>query len=59
MARKTVTFTVEFELPHGASMVDCVDYIETALKSECGIRHPDDPMHDFNRKSVKVVGRQR
>ena len=52
---KTVAFHVEFELPKGASVADCVEYIETAMKSECGQRDPDrDPMFGFNRLSLDV-----
>lgn len=55
MARKTVAFHVEFELPAGATVAECVEYIESALKTECGFRHPEnDPMHDFNRASIEV-----
>lgn len=49
------TFLVEFELPSGASVPDAIDYIESALQSECGFRDPkSDPMFNFKRESVKV-----
>lgn len=53
--KPTVTFRIEFELPSGATKADCVEYIETALKAECGSRDPDtDPMFNFNRQSLVV-----
>lgn len=54
MARRTVAFHVEFELPPGATVRGAVDYIESALQTECGMRPPEDPMREFNRLSVEV-----
>lgn len=52
---RIVAFHVEFELPSGASVADCVDYIESALLTECGMRNPDrDPMARFNRQSIEI-----
>lgn len=49
-----VLFQGEFLLPDGADAADCVEYIVSALKSECGARMPEDPMSEFNRSSIHV-----
>lgn len=46
-------FTVEFELPSGASKIDATSYIYSALMS--GVRSsPDDPMFSLNRLTIRV-----
>jgi hypothetical protein len=53
-ASRIVAFHVEFRLPEGASVADAVEYIETALAAERGIRRPEDPMSRFDRLSLDV-----
>ena len=54
MSTKIIAFHVEFRLPCGATIADAMEYIEAALKTECGMRHPEDPMHDFDRDSIDI-----
>ena len=49
-------YVVELEIPEGACSDDAKDYIETAVKAECGCRNPEeDPMYNLKRNSVKVL----
>lgn len=58
MAKKTIKFEVEFELPEGATSADCRAYIENALRAERGLRdHDGDPMAHLDRDSIAVTRR--
>ena len=48
-------YVVELEIPEGACSDDAKDYIETAVKAECGCRNPEeDPMYNLKRNSVGI-----
>lgn len=48
-------YAVELQVPEGACDEDVKQYLETAIKTECGCRNPDeDPMYNLNRNSVKI-----
>ena len=47
-------FLVGIILPYGADTHDAYEYIQTALASERGIRHPDDPMHNLDVSDITI-----
>jgi len=47
---------VIMEMPPGSTAADIREYVISALKTECGMRHPDDPMSNLNRDSIDVSG---
>lgn len=56
MKKKLVKFVVEVELPEATCTEDVKEYIELAVKTECGCLNPEtDPMFHLNRDSVKVM----
>ena len=47
-------FQVTLDVSSDVSIKEVKQFILDALQSEVGYRHPDDPMHMLNRKSIKV-----
>jgi hypothetical protein len=54
-----IVIAVQFDLPPGATVADCVQYVLNAVQSECGHYPPNEPMHHLDRHSVQVVFRNR
>ena len=52
MARFTAT--VHFEFENSVSVRDAKAYLISAVLSECGLKHPDDPLASLIRQSVDV-----
>lgn len=52
--RKKLTFKVTLVPPRGATVGDCRAYIEDAVISLKGTYHPDEPMSELDRTTVRV-----
>lgn len=48
-------FQVALDAPDDVPIAEVKQFILDALQSEVGYRHPSDPMHMLNRKSIKVT----
>ena len=47
-------FKVTVDLPKGVTQVEMGEYIKQSIRTMAGSLHPDDPMFDLDRDSVKV-----
>lgn len=52
-------FRVKIAIPEGVSVVEMKEYIRESVSSWAGSLHPDEPLFDLNRKSVKVTSLRR
>jgi hypothetical protein len=47
-------YLIKLTVPDNATASDVIDYLKTAIKSDCGCRSPEDPMFHLNRESVTI-----
>ena len=47
-------FIVEVEMPEDVTITEMSNYIHGAVGCECGSLHPDNPLFDLDRDSIKV-----
>ena len=59
MRTHRVSYLVDFNVPIQASETEIREYIETAIRSERGYKHPDDPMFHAASGAVTVKNAER
>lgn len=52
-------YVVEVELPKDVSSTEMIEYIKQWVATGRGACHPEDPMSELNRESIKVFPRSR
>jgi len=50
-----IEVTVQIEVPMNVYIDDVKEYVRDAVKTHCGGLHPEDPMFNLNRDSVKII----
>lgn len=51
---RQISFVVTFDLPRNATAAEARGYVKDSVAACCGGLHPEEPMFELDRASVKV-----